>query len=164
MIWTTFDLTDSSGNQLFTRLQISPANSAFAYDGVIIAADTVHLPECSGAASVSLVPNAYAVQCFGRNAETRFFINLPVTIDNTSASAVNYMITDPCQYPVSSSYAVTSSYALNGGGGGSGSAYNYVTAGAWGAGNAPAYTPVGTTVATNTSDNTVWWYYGGQWN
>ena len=49
----------------------------------------------------------------------------------------------------------------NGGGGGSGSGAVF---GAYGVGNPPNFTPAsGTGLAVNTSDGSLWTYYGGAW-
>jgi hypothetical protein len=156
MIWTTFNLTDSEGNELYTTLHISPSWSGFAYDGTIVTSDTICAKEQYGSVSLPLVPNSYVVQAFGRNSSTRFYIALPLTIDNTTASAVDYITMSACDYIPSSSYAVTASYALNGGGGGSGSGFPYVTASNLAGAQPPI--PPGPQLYQDTSNGQMWFY------
>ncbi len=169
MILTTFNLTDSSGNEIYSRLQISPAQSGFAYSGSVVSADAIHVLIDKAPASVQLIPNSYTVQGFGRNTETRFFITLPTGSDGTTQSAANYIVDFPqgVTWPLTASYALTAltaSYALTGGsGGGSGSAYPYVTQSDFG-GGAPPYTPPGPQIAFDTSNGAAWNYFNGQWN
>jgi hypothetical protein len=93
MIETIFDLTDSSGKQLYTRLAITPQYSGFAYSGSIVSADSIELRELSAAASVPLVPNSYNVRLFGNNTVTQFNFSLPTGSDNTTQSAANFLVT-----------------------------------------------------------------------
>lgn len=170
MIVTTFDLTDSSGTQLYTRLHISPYQYGFNYSGSVVSADSIVLYESGSVATVSLVPNSYQVRLHGRNAETIFDITLPTGSDHTTQSAANFITSSPQgQYPftasnaltaVTSSYAVTASYAYNGGGAGSMQVFsaNY-------SGSAPTFTPsTPPAIAIDNTNGYVYWYYNGVWH
>lgn len=175
MINTIFNLTDASGNELFTRIHIQPYNVPAAYSGSIISADAVIVRELYQSCSVNLVPGSYACRLFGRNTTSEFIISLPTSSDGTTASASDYLVNYPAQEQftasyaqsagtaVSSSYAVTASYALNGGGGGGGT--SGVTASNFG-GIKPNFTPPGgaAMLAIDTSTGDLWYYYSGDWN
>ena len=145
MINVVFDLVDSAGKQLYTRLHISPYETGFNYSGSIVSADSIVVHEQGKQAVVELVPNSYQVRCWGKNADTSFNIILSSSLDNTTQSASNwiYNFVPNCYnngtasyayYAGSSSYALTASYALNGGGGGSTQVY-------YESGNSPTVTP-----------------------
>lgn len=127
MINCTFDLKDSGGNELFTKLFISPAIAPIGYSSSIVSNDSVIVLEKGAAITASLIPNTYNVRAIGFNTETNFLITLPTAIDNQTVNAKDYIVTVipsasfAAATAISSSYALTASYALNGGGGGSGS-------------------------------------------
>jgi hypothetical protein len=149
MITCIFDLTDSSGHQLYTRLHVTPVCHGFNYSGSIISADAIIVHESGSQVSMPLVPNSYAVRLYGRNNETQFNISLPTASDYTTISAANYIVNwlpDDCNQTASYAlFAGTASYALyaangGGGGGGSGSVQVYNGTGAY-----PATPPTVTT-------------------
>lgn len=152
MIWTIFDLIDSAGNQLYTRLHVSPAWDGFAYDGEIITKDTVIVKQFAGPVGVPLVPNSYIVQGFGRNADTRFNIALPIALDNTTQSAVNFITMNACDQVPTSSYAFSASFAATGPG-----TVTYATASNL-SGSAPTSVPGFPQFYQDTSNSNVWYY------
>ncbi len=91
-------MVDSTDNQLYTRLHISPVQSGFAYSGSIITADAVVARQEDAPVPVPLVPNSYVVQCFGRNTQSTFNMTLPTSSDGTTQSAINFITTQSC-YP-----------------------------------------------------------------
>jgi len=157
MIYTIFDLTDSSGAQLYTKLHISPQQFGFSYSGSIVSADTICVRELREAAGVPLVPNNYRVSLYGRNCATTFDISLPTASDNTTQSAVNFIVDYASnEYPNSASYAISSMTAANGN-----FCANY-------GGQAPNFTPASGSMAiavdTSTTPPQMWFYYLNTWN
>jgi hypothetical protein len=173
MIQTIFDLVDSSGKQLYTKLVISPDYYGFAYSSSVVSADSIYLHECGASASISLIPNSYSIRLFGNDATTQFNICLPTSSDNTTQSAANFVVSwSPNNYSatasysisagtaVSSSYALTASYSLNSGIGAIYAA-NYL-------GSFPTFTPNITSgsgaMAIDISNGAIYYYYNSQWN
>lgn len=155
MISTLFDISDASGNVLYTKIHISPIDPPLTYNGSIIAADPVLAKDLkSAAAYVPLVPGNYLVQFVGKITRTEFTISLPSSIDNTTASAAAYVVNYDSDYENNT----TASFAISAGNGMTAFSSN-------GAGTSPtgslAY-PVGG--AIDSSTGRIWWWYLGQWN
>ena len=106
MINVYFDITDSSGNQLYTRIHISPFNTPLPYNGAVISSDAVLLRELTSPAFIELVPNSYEVKLLGRNVVSQFILTLPPSSDGTTVSASAFMASMPPYAGLTASYAV----------------------------------------------------------
>ena len=94
MVNVIFNLTDSGGNPTKSKLFISPVNAPLTYSGSIVSDKTVHLKDCSGTATIELVPTAYIVRETGYEGGTQFLIDLSQVADNTTVSASLYLVTE----------------------------------------------------------------------
>jgi hypothetical protein len=92
MVYTVFSLTDSTGALLYNTLYIAPTVSPISYSGSIITGDAIKAYDLATASiGINLVPNTYQVRLAGGQAITDFYITLPPSIDNTTASAASYL-------------------------------------------------------------------------
>lgn len=123
-----FSLIDSKNSCFYSRIYISPISYPLVYSGSIVVGDAVATitNDRSPIVTVNLIPNQYECRCIGQDNtyETQFYISVPSSSTPVSASSILYNIQNftanaTASYAISSSYATTASYALNGGGGGS---------------------------------------------
>ena len=161
---------DSAGRQAYSKLRISPYGTPSAYSGSIITADSIVIKEPGQSCSVALAPATYSVRAMGRNCESDFLCYFPSSLDGTTASAAEYIVTQisDCNFTASyaltagsASYAVTSSYALNAAGGWPSESF---FPGNW-YGNLPTAScpsPMGVAVDTSTGD--ISWFYNNAWH
>jgi hypothetical protein len=122
-----FSLVDSTAGRFYSRIYISPISYPLVFSGSIVVGDSIAslTSDVAPIQTIGLVPNQYEVRCIGQDNtyETQFYISVPSSSTPVSASAILYNIQNftantTASYAVSSSYATTASYALNGGGGG----------------------------------------------
>jgi len=92
MITVNFDLIDSSANEIFSRLIITPASGPIVYNSQVVTNDDITAIERGSIVSVPLVPNAYTVRLIGINTTSEFYINLPSSIDNTTVNVKDYIV------------------------------------------------------------------------
>lgn len=131
MVNVQFDFRDSTGNEIYSKVIISP-NTPIAYSSSIVTSDAVIVLEKGQAVTVPLAPNTYGIRLIGFNAETEFNISIPSLAEGTTVNAKDYIVSEIpstnynaasasyAQFAVSASYApsspvVSCSYAANAG-------------------------------------------------
>jgi len=112
MITVYFDIVDSAGGQLFTRLHITPFNSPLPYNGQVVSSDSISLRDICSPVTCSLVPNFYEVTLFGRNTKSQFILNLPTSSDDQTVSASAFMVGCPPYAGFTASYATVAGSIL----------------------------------------------------
>lgn len=108
MVNVQFDFQDSNGNEIYSKVIISPAIAPIAYSSSIITSDSVTVIEKGQATTVSLVPNTYNVRLIGFNTTTEFLISVPSMAEGTTIRARDYLAS---VIPSANYNAVSSSYA-----------------------------------------------------
>ena len=107
MITCQFDLTNSSGKLLYTRIHISPINAPISYNSTIVSCDSVQVHDIKQASvSIDLVPNYYQVRFLGWNTQTEFIIYLPASEDGNIVNACDYIVACPEPYIQSVPFAI----------------------------------------------------------
>lgn len=129
-----FNLKDFEFNILEARVILVPNVTPLAYSSSLAQGVPVIQFACNGTTTFNnLLPSVYSVSVAGCNAVAPFFINVPETNGstvnaNTLVVSPSYTIPSGSFNVISASFAVTASYAKNGGSGGttltSGSSYN----------------------------------------
>jgi len=108
MISVIFNLTDSSGKQLYTKVHLSPDFTPFTYSGSIILSNTVFVHDIGASTSINLVPGFYDCRLYGTNCESQFRLYFPDSLDYTTVYAADYMVNEPYPCPSTTcSYAIT---------------------------------------------------------
>jgi hypothetical protein len=122
MINTVFNLLDSNGNAIYTKLFISAVVCPLAYSSSIREDNLIPYSYNGTPLTISLAPNTYIINPLGLKP---FTISLPLAADNTTVNASNYVVSvnPTVNYNAATAsfaqFAMTASY-VSGGGGGSG--------------------------------------------
>ena len=122
----TFNLIDAGNNQFYSRIYIAPLSYPVVYSGSIVVGDVVNVitNDRSPTKTITLLPNDYEVRCIGTpDYQTQFYISV-VDTNGIAVSASAIINSGPITSSnFTASYAITASYALNGGGGGATSSW-----------------------------------------